>query len=188
MNLLDTIIIIIMIFFIVKALLRGPIRELASLVGVILGIWLANDFQLQMTNYLKLYLPSTRFLPLISFVVIFASVLIIANFSGWVLKLLFTKKLLGWSGRTLGAVFAIMKGVIIIFLSFVLLTFFLPAKTPLIANSKLAPWIIVSYQSMIRLISPDHYQKWKEMIMGKKMVMDGIIFSEKIEDIAKKDG
>lgn len=183
MNLLDTIIIITMIFFIVRGLLRGPIREVASLVGVILGILLANDLQPQVTGYLKSYLPSSHFLPLVGFFVIFASVLIMANFSGWVIKLFFAKKRLGRAGRTLGAVLATIKGVIIIFLAFVLLTFFLPSKTPLIAGSKLAPWIIISYQSMIRLISSDHYQKWKEWIMGKEPISDKII-SEKIEDIA----
>lgn len=168
MNLLDIIILVIMVFFILKGMYRGPVREVASLAGVITGIWLANLFQPQMTNYLKPYLPPTQFLPLISFSAIFASVLFLSNLTGWVLKLLFMKAFLGWAGRTLGAGLAILKGVIIIHLLMILLTFFLPSRAPLIAKSKFAPLIIVSYQSMIRLISPDLYQKLKERISGTK--------------------
>ena len=78
------------------------------------------------------------------------------------------KAFLGWLGRTFGAGLAILKGVIIIHLFMILLTFFLPSRAPLIAKSKLAPLIIVSYQSMTRLIYPDLYQKLKDSISGKQ--------------------
>lgn len=187
MNLLDIIIIAMMIFFMLRGLLRGFIREIASLAGVITGIWFANLFQPQLTDYLKSYLPPITSLPLISFVVIFVSVLIVSNLLGWFLKLSFRKADFGWADRTLGVGLATLKGVIIIYLVIVLLTFFVPAKSPLVTKSKLATSIIVSYQSMIRLISPDHYEKLKKKIMEKKKEM-GEIVSEKIEDLAKKDG
>ena len=68
----------------------------------------------------------------------------------------------------------------------VLLTFYLPAKTPLIAESKLAPLVIESYQSMIRLISPDHYENWKKRILGEKKEI-GDVIPEKIKEIVKTD-
>ena len=186
MNLLDIIIIATMIFLIVKGILRGFFREIASLAGVILGIWLANHFQPQMTDYLKSYLPSIKYLPLISFAVIFFTTLILCNLSGWVLKLLFKKVLLGWLDRTLGASLAVIKGVIITYLVIILLTFFVPASTPLIAKSKMAPLIIISSQAMIRLISPDHFQKWKKKFMEKKKGV-GDIISEKTRGITEKN-
>jgi len=186
MNLLDIVIIVPMIFLIVKGIIRGFIREIASLAGVILGIWLANLFQPQMTDFLKSYLPSNQFLPLISFAVIFASILVLCNIFGWILKLLFKKAFLGWLDRTLGAGLAIIKGVIITYLVIVVLTFFIPAKTPLIAQSKLAPLIIKSYQSMISLISPDQYKNWKKKILGEKKGK-GKTISEKIKELVKKD-
>lgn len=186
MNLLDIVIIVTMIFFIVKGIIRGFIREIASLAGVILGIYLANLFQPQMTDFLKPYLPSNPFLPLISFAVIFASVLILCNLLGWILKLLFKKAFLGWLDRTLGAGLAVLKGVIITYLVIVILTFFLPAKTPLIAQSKLAPWIIKSYQSMISLISPEHYKNWKKKLLGETKGKENTI-SSKIKELVKKD-
>jgi len=186
MNLLDYIIIITMVYLIVKGIFRGFIREIASLAGIILGIWIANLFQPQMTDLLRSYLPSVQYLPLISFAAIFAAVLILCNIIGWGLTLLFKKLFLGWVNRFLGACLAIAKGVIITYLVIVMLTFFLPSKTPLIAGSTLAPLIIGSYQSIISLVSPNHYQNWKRKIVGKQKEI-GKIMSDKIKDIVRKN-
>ena len=186
MNLLDYIIIITMIFLLIKGILRGFIREISSLAGIILGIWLGNLFQPGMTEILKAYLPFTEYLPLISFAVLFAAILILCNILGWAIKLLFKKAFLGWADRLLGACLAIAKGVIIIYLVIVMLTFFIPAKTPLIAGSKLAPWVIGSYQSLAGLVSPDHYQRWKKRIISEKRKVDKIL-SENIKDVPKKN-
>lgn len=185
MNLLDIIILSTISFFILKGLLRGFIRETASLAGVIVGIILANHSQPRMTRYLEPYLPSLDILPLISFGAILLLVILIFNILGWVLKFMFWKVLKGWSGRFIGAGLATIKGVILIYLVIILLFFFLPAKTPLIATSKLAPSIITSYQAMAGLISPDFYEKWKKKIIGKKKEMDEVL-SDKFKDIVDK--
>ena len=153
MNLLDVIIACTMLFLVVRGLMRGFIKEIASLAGVILGILVAIHFQSQVTGLIKPYLPSSQFLGLISFAVVFFSVLILCNLLGWGFKLLFQKALLGWVDRTLGVGLAVVKGVLITYLVIVLLTFFLPARMPLIAESRLAPLIITSYQSMMRKIN-----------------------------------
>ena len=171
MNVLDIIIIATMIFFVVKGVLRGFIREVASLSGIILGIWLANEYHPYMTTYLKSHLPETAYLPLISFAAIFILILLLCNLFGWGLKQFFNKIFLGWLDRTLGAGLAVLKGVILTYLVIVLLTFFLPARTPLMAESVLAPWIIVSYQAVVGLVSPDHYERWKERLVGKAREM-----------------
>jgi len=186
MNLLDMIIICTMIFFIVKGILRGFLREVASLAGVILGILLANHFQPRMTEVLKAYLPVSDFLPIVSFALLFGAILVLCNLAGYGLSLLFQKVFLGWVDRTLGTGFAVVKGVIITYLVIVILTFFLPTQAPLIAQSKTAPWIISSYQTMTRLIAPDHYEKWRKRLMGIK---DGAVQAkpEKSKDAPKKD-
>jgi membrane protein required for colicin V production len=174
-----------MVLLIVKGLLRGFIRETASLAGVVLGILLGHHFQPQLSAQLKSYLPELSLLPVISFSVIFGVVLIACNVLGYLVKLLFEKSFLGWLDRTLGLGLALTKGVILTYLGIVLLTFFVPAKTPLIARSKLAPWIVVSYQSMVRLISPEHYERWKMTILGETH-RGGRGISERVEEVIQK--
>lgn len=167
MNLLDYIIIITLLFFTVKGVLRGFIREISSLAGIILGIWLGNVFMPQVGNFLSGYIPDTGFLPLISFAFIFICVLVLCNLIGWGLRLLFKKVFLGWFDKLMGAGFAMLKTILLTYLIIVILTFFVPRKAPLIAESLLAPWVVRSYQSISSLISPDHYKNWRKKIMGK---------------------
>ena len=166
MNLLDLIIIATMVYLVFRGIFRGFFREIGSLAGVILGIWLAGRYQPQMTEYLKAYLPPGAYLSVLGFASVFLIVLVCCNLAGWGLKMIFKKALLGWADRGLGAGFAVVKGIIITYLVIVLLTFFVPSQTPLIAGSKLAPLIVSSYQSMVSIISPDSYQKLKKRFLS----------------------
>jgi membrane protein required for colicin V production len=174
MNLLDIIILAMIVFLFVRGIFRGFFREIGSVAGVVLGIWLANLYQPRMTEYLKEYIPSSTFLPLISFGFIFLIVVVLCNLAGWSLRTISKKTSLGWADRTLGAGLAILKGIIITYLAIVLLTFFVPSKTPLISRSRLTPLIISSYQSIVSIVSPGFYQKWKERFLKEKERMDGV--------------
>lgn len=187
MNLLDMIIIAAMIFLIVRGIFRGFFKEIASLAGVILGIWLGYQYQPEMTEYLKTYLPYGIFLPIISFAVIFTIVLILCNLAGWGIKKMMEKVLLGWADKTMGAGLAILKGIIIIYFALVLLSVYIPSKAPLIARSRLAPIIITSYQSLSGLISPGAYQKWKKRFLGDRKLKEEAE-PDKSQTPSQKDG
>ena len=184
MNPLDLIIIATMVFFIVRGIFRGFFKEIGSLAGVIFGIWLAAAYQPQMTEYLKTYIPTGRFLPLISLTLIFFIVLVLCNLAGLGLKMMMKRLLFGWADRGLGVTLAILKGIILTYFVIVLLTFFVPSKAPLIARSKLAPLIISSYQSIVSFTSPGSYQKWKRKLMGEKKEKEGSA-PEKIEGLTQ---
>jgi membrane protein required for colicin V production len=186
MNILDIFIVCTMVFLLVQGILRGFLREVASLAGVVLGILLGSHFQSQLTANLKTHVPDSSYLPVVSFALIFALVLIVCNVFGFALSYFFRKAFLGWVDRALGVWLALTKGVIVTYLIIVLLTFFLPAKAPLVAHSRLAPWIIVSYQSMIRFISPEQYEKWKGWILGKEE-KGSQTASEQGKDLKKKN-
>ena len=186
MNLLDIIIITVMVFFAFRGLIRGIFMEIASLAGVILGFLIGLRFHPMITNLLKPRLPSfdELVLQLISFAVIFTCVLILCNFSGWMIKVILKKTSLGWADKGLGATLAAIKGILIIYLAIVILTFFVPSKAPLVTGSKLAPLIISSYQSMISVLSPDFYRGWKNRFMEQKDKIGNVV-SKKIEDFTE---
>jgi len=117
-----------------------------------------------MSDYLKAYIPLEKPLPLISFIILFVAVIIGFYFFGLLLHSLFQRLLIGWLDRMLGIGFALLKGIIVSYLLIVLLTFFVPSTSPLIASSRCARLVINTYQSMARLISPDIYREWKAKI------------------------
>jgi membrane protein required for colicin V production len=185
MNLLDIIILSTVLFFIVKGVIRGFIREIASLAGVVLGVFLAARYQYEATEVIKQFLNPGPYLPLISFIVIFICVVVGCNLLGWLIRLALRKAPLGWVDRLLGLCFALIKGVVITYLVIVVLTFFLPSGTPLIARSRVCPWIVISYQSMAGLISPDHYQRWKQRFIQKTGELSDTLPGNKTEPLDK---
>jgi len=179
MNILDIIISGLVAFFLIKGIFRGFFREIASLAGVVFGIVIGNHYHPQMAAYLKAYIPLERSLPLISFVILFIAVIIGFYLVGLLLHSLFKRLLMGWFDRALGICFALIKGIIISYLLIVLLTFFVPSTSPLIASSTCARLVINTYQSIARLISPDIYREWKARISKESKKVEKVISEEK---------
>jgi hypothetical protein len=75
--------------------------------------------------------------------------------------------------------------VVVTYLVIVILTFFLPSGTPLIARSKVAPWIVISYQSMVGLVSKDHYEQWKKRFVQRTEELTDKKPANKTEPLAK---
>lgn len=166
MNILDVVIVVVMVFLIARGIMRGFVGEVASLAGIILGIWLAIRYMSQVTALLKPHLPTFSFLPAVSFALIFLGVLIACNLAGWGLRVLFKKTALGWLDRTLGAGLAVVKGVVIAYLGIVILTVYLPPSAPLMAGSRLAPMVTASFQVLRKTVSPDRLKDWKRRFLG----------------------
>ena len=82
----------------------------------------------------------------------------------------------------MGATFAVLKTILITYFMIVILTVFVPAGAPLIADSLLAPYVIKSYQSIISLVSPDHYRNLKKKLIGEKEKVTKILSGEKEKD------
>jgi len=167
MNVLDISILAFMIFLVIRGVMRGFFREVASLAGVVCGIWLGIVYQPKVEAYLEPYFSTISFLPLLAFGIVFTAVLCLCNLAGWLLKLLVNKLFFGWADRSFGAGLAVLKGVIITYLAIVLMTFAVPSQTPLISQSKLVPVIVASYQAVAGMISPDAYQEWRSRLFGK---------------------
>jgi membrane protein required for colicin V production len=182
MSLLDIIAIAIMAFFILKGIFRGFIREIASFIGIVIGVWMAYMFYPQMAAYLKAHqVPSGDYLSLLSFVVILALVVFLCNLLGWLFRLLLRKTVSGGADQVLGAGFAALKGSLFIYVAIILLTLVLPAQTSLITESRTAQWVISSSQSLFHFVSPERYEAWKEKITQKAEEITEVL-SEKIED------
>lgn len=168
MNLLDVLILACMGFLILRGIFRGFVREVGSLTGIVLGIWAACAYPQQMTDLLSHFLPAWKYLPLLSVALIIVIALVLCNVLAWLLHLFLKKVFLGWADRTLGAGLAILKGVVIIYFAIVLMTFFVPSQASFMADSKLVPMIVRSYQAMVSVISPEAYDNLKKKFTRQK--------------------
>ena len=184
MNVLDFVILGVITFLVIKGIFKGFFREIASLAGIIFGFLVGNHYHPQMAALLKPYIPLEKSLSLIGFIIMFFLVLIFFNLLGILMHHLFKRLFIGWFDKSLGLGIALLKGIIICYLLIVLLTFFMPSTSPLIARSRAARLVIVSYQSMAGLMSPDLYKTWKQRI-SKKSEKVGKAISESKEAVKK---
>jgi membrane protein required for colicin V production len=175
MNVLDLVILGLIAFFVVKGFFRGFFREISSLVGIVLGFLIGNRYHHQMASVLKPYIPFEKSLPLISFLALFILVFILFNLYGAFLHRVFKTLFIGWLDRGLGIAFALIKGIFVSYLLIVLLIFFMPSTTPLIANSRVAPLVKVSFESMRMLVSPDLYKMWKRRITEESRKISTVV-------------
>ena len=164
MNTLDCIILGLIGFFVVRGFFRGIFREIFSLAGIVFGFLIGNRYYPQMGDLLRAYIPFENSLPLIGFFTLFALVFIVFNLFGLLLHSMFGTLFISWFDRGLGVGLALIKGIAISYLVIVFLTFFAPSTCPLIARSRVAPLVKVSFESMRMLISPDLYRIWKRRI------------------------
>ena len=168
MNAIDIGIIVITIFFVVRGIFRGFFKEIGSISGLILGIWVANSCYHILVEYITSYVDIAwrNALSVICFALIFIIVMVVCVLIGWALQRFAKAVFFGWLDRSLGATLALVKSVLISYLIILAVTFFLPAQQPIIVQSKLAPVIISLYQSGSDMIPRETYEKWKNRFFG----------------------
>ena len=163
MNHLDIGVIIITGFFVVRGIFRGFFREIASIVGLILGIWAGNSYYSTAAVYIYEHIDMAwqDALPFICFALIFIVVMTGCILIGLALQRFVKVVFSVWLDRSLGAAFAFVKAVIISCVIILVITFFLPSQKPIIVKSKLAPVIISIYQAGSDMIPRETHEKWK---------------------------
>jgi len=124
MNYIDLIIALFLAWFAYKGFTKGLIIELASLVALILGIYAALYFSDVTADFLVAYFKmGKKYLSLIAFVLTFILVVIAVITLGRILEKFIDILLLGFLNKLAGAVFGILKGMLILSLLLMLLTY-----------------------------------------------------------------
>ena len=123
MNIIDIIIVICCIPPLVKGISRGFVSQAASLLALILGVWLSFKFSVPVGEWLKEYLelPGTV-IHVVSFALILTAVVLGLNLLAGMVENVLEFVMLGWLNSLLGAVFALAKAVLALGLIFLLLT------------------------------------------------------------------
>ena len=98
----------------VISLMRGLIREALSLVGWIVAFWVALAFSGEVAVMLEAYVatPSARLG--IAFVAMFIGVLLLSGIAIRLIGLLVEKTGMSGTDRTLGIVFGVLRGVVVV--------------------------------------------------------------------------
>jgi membrane protein required for colicin V production len=110
MSILDIILIAIFIFAGFRGYQKGFISQLASFVGLLLGIWGAIKFSDLTAGLLAEHLNlTTQYLPLIAFAITFGIIVVAVHFLGNIVEGIFEMAFLGFANSILGVVFGVLK-------------------------------------------------------------------------------
>lgn len=107
MNIIDIIILVCLIPSVVTGLRKGFISQVASLVGIVLGVYLAGKLTSLVGQWLSQYISvPEQMINIIAFALIFVCVCWMLMLLGKLLEKAFKVIMLGWLNKLLGAVFA----------------------------------------------------------------------------------
>lgn len=122
MNWIDAIIVIILILAAVRGFINGFVKEVASLLALILGIWGAIKFSSFTAEKLYDYFDLTgKYVGIMAFIITFILIVIAIHFLGMLVDKLMKAIALGFVNRLVGIVSGVLKSVLIMSVIFVVL-------------------------------------------------------------------
>lgn len=125
MNGLDIVLAVPLIWGLIQGLSRGLITELARIVALIAGVYLAVRFSELLSEYLYRNTEMTNeFLPIISFAIILVGVIILVHLFAKAISKLVNAAALGWANKAAGAFFGFFRSAFFLSLLIMLVTRF----------------------------------------------------------------
>jgi membrane protein required for colicin V production len=158
MNPFDIIIIVILGYSLVRGIFRGLVKEVSSIIGVLGGFYAAFTYYTMLAKLLSGLIRETAYLNILSFLIIFCSVLIVVGILGIIIKYLLNIAFLGWVDRIGGIGFGLVKGILIASILFITFTAFLPKGSAFLKNSVLAPHVSWVSEKMAKVVSKEMKQ------------------------------
>ena len=155
MNPFDILIIVILGYSLIRGLFRGLVKEVSSIIGVFGGFYAAYTYYKTLAGLLSGLIQDVSYLNILSFLVIFCTVLIVVSVLGIIIKYLMNIAFLGWVDRVAGVIFGLAKGILIVSVLFISLTAFLPKGSAFVKNSVLAPHVSWVSEKMAQVVSQE---------------------------------
>lgn len=165
-NMLDWIMVLICAFFAIKAISKGFLRELGSLVGLVLAIWGGFSFYQTVADFLRRVVGKQDFWwEALAFILCFVIIyIIVISIFGRISKVIYASSISVFN-RLLGGALGLVKGVIFCFILINLLLMMLPIakgldenqtlQENLVTESHLAPLVARAGQTMLSFLPED---------------------------------
>lgn len=110
MNVIDIIILVALAWGAFRGFMKGFILQIVTLLALVTGIWASIRFSDSMAHFLTRSLDITgRYLPVLSFLLIFILVIVVAHLIGLLMTRFFELTPVGWLNRLGGIAFGILK-------------------------------------------------------------------------------
>ena len=166
LNFLDIVIITIIFAFSIYGLIRGFVKEIVSVISIVLGLYIATHWYGEAALYLT-FLKDQNLQNILGFIIVFIGGSLLLSLLGKLVSLALKDINLGYINHLLGLVFGFVKGVVVVCVIFLALASFLPPSNKVLAESQLTPAII----SLTKTIAASAPSSLKEQFTVKLDVL-----------------
>jgi len=157
MNWLDIAIVLIVTFFAVTAFFAGLIRELVTLVSAVVGVVVAGLFYDEMARDVLVFIDDEKAARVIGFLVLLGAIYLAGQLIAIMLKQVAAVLLLGWADRLGGALFGLLKGLVVVEVLLILfVTYPQLGLDDAIEDSSLAS-VFLDAASVLLIFLPDEF-------------------------------
>ena len=162
MNSLDFIFLAILVVMLIRGILLGLTRQVASLVGILAGFIVAGHLHLQVLPLLKRHLPFIPYPEVFSYIALFVTTWLLVILVGFIVVRLSRAILVGWADRLLGGVLGLLKGTVAVIVTVAVLTMFLPAGSQILKGSLLSVHALRAGHYLVQLIPKDMRRRYQQ--------------------------
>lgn len=132
------------------SIMRGFVREVLALVSWVIAFFVAKLYAVELMPLLPEAIPNEALKMLAAFLILFLATLLLCSLLAIALSQIFKKVGLGWIDRGLGAVFGVLRGVLIVGTLVLLAGFTALPKDPMWRNAMFA----APLEAMVAVVLP----------------------------------
>ncbi len=155
MSPLDAVVLIILAAFIIRGIWVGFIRQVASLVALVLGFLVAGHYYGESLPFLTSFIHNKQLGFLVTYALIFCLVFIITIFIGLGCKKVAQLILLDWFDKTMGGILGATKGFFLACITFMVLAIFISGSSPIFTKSILYPYLQKTSSLLLAVVKDD---------------------------------
>jgi membrane protein required for colicin V production len=139
-NYFDIFVIIAMAFFFIKGAYNGFFQEISGIIAIVLSIFLLRMYGSGVADFIGRYSSSSLNYPFAIAIIVVGSFILVSLVTG-ILNKIMQITFTGWINRILGAIFGLIKGLLLTGIVAVILSWFLK-NDPLITSSETIPYLL----------------------------------------------
>ena len=165
MNWLDIVIILVIAFFVLSAFQSGLIREVVTLVSVVVGVIVAGLFHDDLARDVLVFIEDDDVAMVVGFLVLLGAIYLAGQLIAIMLKQTASILLLGWADRIGGGLFGLLKGLIVVEVLIIAFVTFDVGLRDAIDGSVLAS-VFLDARSVILFVLPDKFEREVDLFVA----------------------
>ncbi len=166
MNWLDIVIVLVIAFFAGTAFRAGLIREAVTLVSAVVGVVVAGLFYDDLARDVLVFIDNRDTARVVSFLILLGAVYLAGQLIAIMLKQVAAILLLGWVDHIGGALFGLLKGLIVVEVLLILLVTFPRLGLESDIDGSALASVFLDARSVLLFVLPDEFEQAVDLFVA----------------------